>query len=392
MAKTSAPTCPTCGSDHTRIFHRVRGAPVNSCLLIGSRQEALRFAKGNIELAFCGECGFVFNAAFDHVASEYSQRYEETQGFSPTFQAFHERLARRLIDKYDLRNKDVIEIGCGKGEFLNLLCRLGTNRGVGFDPGYVEERRDHGLDGQVEVIRDFYCEKYAHYQADFVCCKMTLEHIADTQSFSRAIHRLFQARPNGVVFFQVPDAARILRQCAFEDIYYEHCSYFTAYSLRQLFEGCGFQVLDVSTEYGGQYLTIEAKPGRPLPSANDEDLARCGRYVTEFPVKWKAKQDLWNRRFAQFRRAGRRVVLWGSGSKAVSMLTSLEIRDAVEFVVDINPYRHGFFMPATGQEIVSPESLKQVLPNVVIIMNRIYRHEIEKDLRQMDLDPEVLVL
>ena len=79
--------------------------------------------------------GFIANLAFNPALTEYSARYEETQGFSPTFNAFHRALAERLIARYDLHGKDIVEIGCGKGEFLMLLCELGGNRGVGFDPG-----------------------------------------------------------------------------------------------------------------------------------------------------------------------------------------------------------------------------------------------------------------
>ncbi len=58
----------------------------------------------------------------------YSTKCEETQGFSPMFQSFHSKLAKDLIERYDLRNKSVLEIGCGKGEFISMLCAMGRNR------------------------------------------------------------------------------------------------------------------------------------------------------------------------------------------------------------------------------------------------------------------------
>ena len=47
---------------------------------------------------------------------------------------------RSWCRRYDLREKDILEIGCGKGEFLTLLADLGNNRCIGFDPGYHEGR------------------------------------------------------------------------------------------------------------------------------------------------------------------------------------------------------------------------------------------------------------
>ena len=88
---------------------------------------------------------------------------------------------------------------------------------------------------------------------------MTLEHIPQPQPFIEAATETVR-RPAGVVFIQVPESLRILRSCAFEDIYYEHCSYFTAGSLGRLLEASGFAVARVDVEYGDQYLTVEAMP------------------------------------------------------------------------------------------------------------------------------------
>jgi SAM-dependent methyltransferase len=183
MSRTPNPnlqstTCPACGGVRLTPFYEMSGAPAHSVLLMPTREAALAYPRGDIHLALCEDCGFITNTAFDPSLHEYSERYEETQGFSPTFGAFHRALAQRLIDRYDLRHKTILEIGCGKGEFLTMLCQMGDNRGVGFDPAYIPER-NAAADDRITFIRDFYSEQYADYQADFVVCKMTLEHIPD---------------------------------------------------------------------------------------------------------------------------------------------------------------------------------------------------------------------
>ena len=224
------------------VFYEVPRVPVHSVLLMPTRDVAVNFPKGDIALGHCSHCGFIANTVFDPTVHNYSAQYEETQGFSGTFQAFHRRLAEEMIEKYDLHGKKMIEIGCGKGEFLSLLCEMGNNSGVGFDPAFVSERNPSAGDTKVEFVADFYGEKYAHVQGDFVCCKMTLEHIPDTANFVRTVRRSVGDRYDTVVFFQVPDMTRVLRDLAFWDIYYEHCSYFSAESLKLLFEEQGFDV------------------------------------------------------------------------------------------------------------------------------------------------------
>jgi len=380
------------------LFYEIKSVPTNSCILLSSREEAVEYPRGDIELMFCPECGFISNMAFDPKLTEYSGRYEETQGYSGTFNKFHKALAERLVDRYDLNNKDVLEIGCGKGEFITMLSELGNNRGVGFDPGYREERTTSEVAKKnVKFITDFYSEKYSEYKADFVCCKMTLEHIHPTLDFITTVRNAIGERPDTIVFFQIPEATRILDHCAFEDIYYEHCSYFTPGSLARLFRRCGFDVLNIETEYGEQYLTIEATPrvegAEPAaPLAAEDDMAHLRDSVATFPARISEVLSTWQGRIDDYAQKGKKVVLWGSGSKGVSFLTTLNVNDTVQYVVDINPNRQGFFMSGTGQEIVSPAFLAEYRPDVVIVMNEVYVDEITEDLKGMGLSPEVIAV
>jgi SAM-dependent methyltransferase len=386
-------TCPCCLSRTMEPFFEVRGVPTNSCILLQTREEALGYPTGDIRLAFCADCGFISNIAFDAKLTEYSGRYEETQAYSPTFNAFHEKLARALVERHGLQGKDLIEIGCGKGEFLRLLCDLGDNRGLGFDPGYSEARGESAGAARFSVIRDFFSERYTDRNADFVACKMTLEHIWTPHKFMESAVRLVRA--GGTAFVQVPESTRILEDCAFEDIYYEHCSYFTGGSLSRLFRQLGFKVSRIDVEYGGQYLTVEAVPasnGDEALSVEQNDLQKLRDLVRTFPERDAQKRGTWAQHLQDWSKAGKRVVLWGSGSKGVAFLTTIPGTQIVENVVDINPYRHGYFMPRTGQKIVSPEELKTLKPDVVVVMNRIYVPEIRQTLAGLGLQPEVLAL
>jgi hypothetical protein len=70
----------------------------------------------------------------------------------------------------------------------------------------------------------------------------------------------------------------------------------------------------------------------------------------------------------------------------------LDRDNSIEYVVDINPHRKGYYMSGTGQEIVSPDFLAEYKPDVVIVMNEIYCDEIARDLKKMDLTPEMIAL
>ncbi len=394
MNRTTASPCPACGEMHVSIFYEAEDVPIHSVLLMETRERALTYPKGRIRLGFCASCGFITNTAFDPTLHEYSSRYEETQSFSPTFNEFHHALAQRLVERYDVRGKDIIEIGCGKGEFLQLLCTLGNNRGIGVDPAYVPERNP--ANERVQFINDLYSEKYAHLKGDFIVCKMTLEHIQPVYEFVSMVRRSIGAKTAATIFFQVPNVTYILRDVAFWDVYYEHCSYFSQGSLARLFRRCGFDVLALSTEYDDQYLTIEARPAEQRSNAHlaeEEDLAELKRLVRHFATCYPDKLRWWKERFMRLVDERKKIVLWGAGSKGVAFLTALHItHEMMPYAVDINPYKHGTFLAGSGQEIVAPAFLAEYRPDTILIMNPIYEPEIRQSLSAMGVACEVMIL
>ncbi|MCD6392045.1 MAG: methyltransferase domain-containing protein, partial [Planctomycetes bacterium] len=320
----------------------------------------------------------------------YGQR-EDSQAYSPTFSRFHERLARDLINRFDLRNKRLIEIGCGKGEFLTLLCKLSGSTGIGFDPAYANRPDIGQTDDCVKFVKDFFSDRYLGCKADFICCKMTLEHIRDVMAFIAYIRRTVDSEKNTIVFFQVPNVIRIFTETAFWDIYYEHCSYFTAFSLRGLFERAGFEVLNTWTDYNDQYLMLQARPGESALERDDQahETENIHRIAKIFAQKHSLVIARW-KRFIEYGPA-KRIALWGSGSKAVGFLNTIQSTGRVGCIVDINPYRQKTFSAGTGQPIVSAEFLRSYKPDLVIIINPVYKEEIRDYLDRMNLKPNLMM-
>jgi hypothetical protein len=386
-------TCPNCRSeDCDPPFYQVRNVPTNSCLLIDDRRQALDFPTGDIALVVCKACGFIFNAAWDAEKTTYSDQYEETQGFSPTFNKFNQVLAVELINDYDIRGKTVLEIGCGKGDFLSLICRLGGNQGVGYDPSFVPDRQR--TQQAVRFVREFFSEETKELAPDLLCCKMTLEHIGQTHRFLTSV-RAVAHRPDSVIFFQIPDVQRILMEGAFWDIYYEHCSYFSKISLDKLFTSTGFLVRRIWTGYDDQYLMVVANPvadGSAYSPGDEKGVAGIVSLCDSFAAVAAGSRAAWRRRLRNWAALGQRTVLWGSGSKAVAFLTTLGVHDEIEHVVDINPYRVGKFLPGTGQRILAPASLREYHPDNVVVMNPVYRREVEQELARQHCEPKVYTI
>jgi hypothetical protein len=341
---------------------------------------------------------------------EYSQEYENSLHFSPRFQEYAAALAEGLVEKYDLRGKDIVEIGAGKGDFLIMLCAMAGNRGWGYDPSYVPE--EGYTAPNVTFVQDFYTEKYLDQPADLIVCRHVLEHIPDPDAFIAQVRRAVGRRESPpVVFFEVPNALWTLRHGGIWDIIYEHCAYFSPASLAYLFQKHGFRVLAVNEVFGGQFLTIEATTDdgrrttehgslimdaspavvRGLSSVVNEDLAALETDARAFAANYRAKCEQWQATLHDLAAVGKRGVVWGAGSKGVTFLNAMGAGDEIAAVVDINPRKAGKFVAGTGQEIIPPARLAELRPDFVIIMNANYREEIGRMLAEVGVAAEILV-
>lgn len=393
--------CPSCRHSDAPVFFRMPRVPVLCNVLLHSHAEALAAPCAEIALAFCkpsgGGCGLVFNAAFKPELMTYTGQYENALHFSPHFQKYAAELAASLVERHDLHNKRLVEIGCGDGQFLAMLCRLGPNRGLGFDPAHDPTRSTEQADpgaGSLEIIREYYGPKHAHHPADFVTCRHVLEHIPRPVEFLASVHTTIGDRPGTVVFFEVPNALWTLEQLGIWDIIYEHVLYFTPPSLRQAFALAGFEPLRTEAVYGGQFLTIEVRPARAAaaPAKPDEESLRIERLVDQFGERYREKLSRWRAVLDDLKKTGRTAVLWGAGSKGVTFLNAVAGPDGpVRSIVDINPRKQGCFVAGTGQEIISPESLRAREPAVVVIMNPAYEAEIGGTLRSLGVQAEIMV-
>lgn len=385
-------TCPVCGSIKLEVFFEVSHAPVHCGLLWQDRQAALDAPVGDISLALCLECSHVFNQRFDPDLMKYDQPYDNSLFFSPRFQEYARNQADRVIETYDIHKKNIIEVGSGKGDFLQLICERGDNHGVGFDPSYtpIPGKKIHSE--RVEFIADYYSDRYAWLPADLIYSRHTLEHIDRPVEFLSSLRRTVDTHLQSVVFLEVPNFNFTRGDIRPWDILYEHCSYYNSDSLSFVCRRSGFEVLQVSAAFEGQFLTIDARSfstdpphPSPIPLPPSRETIRSAKAFSQNYRKYF--QD-WQEKITDIHDRGLKTVIWGAGAKGLSFLTMLNIQGEISYVVDINPGKWGKYMPRTGQEIISPEILRTYRPEAIIIMNPIYQTEIKQTVDIMGLNAQ----
>lgn len=389
--------CIGCGQAGAEAFFEMKDVPVLSNAPCSNREEAVSFPTGRIQLVFCPSCGHVFNAAFRPEIMVYDPRYENSLHYSPHFDRYIRELAQQIVADHKLVEKDVIELGCGNADFLGLLCQLGNNRGVGFDPSHDPARLSPLAQTNVRVVRDRYNEDYGHLACDLVCSRHVLEHIPEPDVFLSSIRRAVGNR-NTVIFFETPNALYSLRQKGIWDIIYEHVSYFWSLSLSRLFLRSGFSPRTVRETYGGQFLCLEALPiGYPavmpaLEPQQEEELRRVAYEAQQFAECFRTTVSNAAAVLEDARRAGRRVLLWGAGSKGVTFLNLFKDVDCLRYAVDINPHKQGKYIAGSGHPVISPQQAKSYNPDIVLVMNPLYQKEIGSHLSELGLTPQLVTI
>jgi hypothetical protein len=265
------------------------------------------------------------------------------------------------------------------------MCALTGGRGIGLDPACTP-----GSDHVVTLLAERLDATHAELPGGALICRHTLEHVADIASFLSLVRGWSSGHREAPILFEVPDAGRIFREGAFWDVYYEHCSYFTALGLERALDRAGLASKRVWSAYDGQYLVAEAgwapRPSRARAHAAETVAAAVsfGGSVTERVAHTGAA----------LRRLARQgpLLLWQAGGKALAVLTLSGVDNVVTGVVDANPAKRGLYLPGTGRAILGPADVPALAPRHVVVMNAVYVEEVRRSLADAGVMTDVCSL
>jgi 2-polyprenyl-3-methyl-5-hydroxy-6-metoxy-1,4-benzoquinol methylase len=377
--------CPVCESRLLTQFLSREQVPVHQNLVMKDQQSAIEITRGDLNLVLCGECGFAFNQSFEPSKLSYGEDYDNTQTCSFTFNEYLDGLVWQLLEEKGVQNSHILEIGCGKGLFLRKLVQAegARNIGYGFDPSYIGPAVDLG--GRLRFEKCFYGPECADVPADVVICRHVIEHVPEPLELLHTIRQALTNAPNARVFFETPCVEWILRNQIIWDLFYEHCSYFTAESLTTAFEASGFRVTSVWRVFGRQYLWLEAAVSPEKPEVT-RTLGSMVRLADQFAASESRLRKDWEAKIRELASEGR-IALWGAGAKGVTFANLLDPeRERIACVVDLNPQKQGYYVPGTGHPIVSYEELADYNVTTAILMNPNYRAESLALLQGANLD------
>jgi len=340
-----------------RELYRAESLPVFQNRMYRTENDAKKCVKGDVILVQDMETGLIFNKAFNTELAQYDTDYQNEQAVSQLFREHLNDVSRVIIQHF--HNSTLIEVGCGKGFFLEHLQRLGFKI-TGLDPTY------EGLNPSV-IKKYFSPELDLH--AEGIVLRHVLEHIQDPVSFLANIRE--SNAGGGKIYIEVPCFDWICHHRAWFDIFYEHVNYFLINDFNRVFGN----VYEAGHIFGGQYIYVVADLASLREPVYDE---QC---YFEFQKDFLSPVTYFAERLRLSQTSGKISVVWGGASKGVIFAIFMHRAGAtIDYVADINPAKQGKYLPATGLRVQQPEELIKKLEKStdIFVMNSNYLNEIKQ--------------
>lgn len=387
-----SPVCPVCASERVENFLQLSQMPAQDGVVYETRGAALGAPRGAIHLSACRRCRYIGNLAFDPDKVRFVE-YSYAQHHSEQYRQHIDSLVADLVTRYSLRNRTLVDIGCGGGFFLDRLCEAGDNTGVGIDPSLPDtDEVDHD---RLTLIRDFYSDAYAHHKGALVSCRHVIDELPAPREFLTSIMAAMAPDAESIVYLEMPDATRTFEKQLIWNVGYAKRSWFTPDSLAAMLRLCGLEVVRTESLFDGEYLGITGRrskdttPGAPFPQDAAEPLIGL---LDNFGRHYETEIERWSARIARLRERRETMVVWGAGMRGINFLNRFGDETIFPRIVDINPKRQGRYLPGSAYFVDAPEVLSEDAPDRVLISNPTYEQEIRSQLTGMGVACEVELL
>lgn len=324
----------------------------------------------DLEVRQCSGCGLV---QLNNDPVPYYREVVRAVAFSREMNDFRTKQFARLVSRFSLEGKKVIEIGCGRGEYLSIMNSVGA-KGYGLE--YSKESVSHCEKNGLSVSHGFIdnedCRLNNRPFSAFYILNF-LEHLPKPNDTLRGIRN--NLTDGAVGLLEVPNFDMIVRNNLFSEFTCDHLFYFTKETLSTTLSLNGFEIIDCGEEWY-QYIIscIVRKRATADLSSFHEQQSRIERQIQEYIGRFPTGK----------------VAVWGAGHQAFAVIALMGLAGKIRYVVDSAPFKQGKYTPASHIPIVSPERLCSDPVDAVIVMAASYSDEVAGIIRQ-DFDKNMSV-
>jgi SAM-dependent methyltransferase len=336
-------------------------------------KESLKQEKGiNLKIYQCSGCGLV---QMGSKPVPYYKDVVRAVSISSEIKEFRAKQFKNFVNKYSLRAKKILEIGCGRGEHLFIMRKL-VKKTYGIENS--KESVNYCVKQGLNVSKEFLAkpsQKLLNAPFDAFFIMNFLEHLPFPNETLTGMYNNLSGEGLGLV--EVPNFDMILRNNLFSEFIPDHLLYFTQDTLIQALSLNGFDVIECSEERYDYIISATVRKRKKL------DLSSF--YIHQE----RLKKDL-NSYINRF--GNKKIAIWGAGHQALAVIAMTGIAKKIKYVVDSAPFKQNKYTPATHLPVVAPEKLLTDKVDAVIVMAAGYSNEVAEIIKRKYNNIKIAVL
>lgn len=315
-------------------------------------------SKINLIIKECSGCGIV---QVINRPVNYYKKVIRSVGFSPQMLKFRQNQFKNFTSKYKLKNKSAIEVGCGRGDYLEIIKKYIINSyGLeGSKSNYILAKKK-GLN----VINGFISNKNfkitnKKFNAFFIFSY--LEHIPNINDFLSGLNNNLEEDSIGII--EVPNFEKILKKNLYSEFIVDHLYYFTNKTLDFLLQRNGFEIIKIKHIWGGYILSATVRKRKNLKIDLNYHLKAIKKQLLNIIKKYSNKQ---------------KVVIWGAGHQSLTLLSSLKLEKKIKYIVDSASFKQNKYAPGTNLKVLTPTILKRDNIKLLLVVAAGFNNEVCK--------------
>ena len=325
-------------------------------------KDSLHKDKGiDLEVYQCTGCGLV---QLGNEPVSYYKDVIRAAAFSEEMKVFRLTQFDNFIKKYNLKNKNIVEIGCGKGEYLSLMDSFDINTyGIEHSQESVDYCIDKGLKVSKMYLENHYdvISEYHKFDAFFIL--NFFEHLINPNLTLKALKDNLTDDAVGII--EVPNFDMMLKNNLFSEFINDHLFYFTKETLTSTLSKNGFEIIEINEVWHDYIISAVVKKRKKL------NLTHFKQYQTKITNELHEYIDKF-----------KNVAIWGASHQGISIMALTNIKDKIKYVIDDATFKQGKYTHATHIPIFSSKRLKTDPVDAIIVMAASYSDEVAKKIKK----------